>query len=398
MTRIIGLVGKPNCGKSTFFNASTMAGAEIANYPFTTIKANRGVGFVRVKCACKELGVECKPNHGSCHNGTRLVPIDLLDVAGLVKGAHEGKGLGNQFLDDLRQADALLHIIDSAGATDAEGKPCNPGEHNPVEDVAFLEEEIDLWFLSLLKKDWQKLTREIQQMKKDVAKGLAERFSGLGVTESMIIKAAKDSELNINEPANWDEAGLKQFATKMREISKPILLCANKCDIQEAEKNLKPLEETGNMTIPTSADSELALRRAAEKNLIKYYPGETDFTFEEGLSDEQKKGLTFIKGNVLKKFNGTGVQQALDKAAFEMLDLIAVFPVEDENKYTDKNGNPLPDVHLVPKGTTAKQLAYKIHTDIGDKFICGVNAKTKMKLGADHELKDGDVIKISCSK
>jgi len=398
MSKLIGLVGKPNCGKSTFFNAATMAGAEIANYPFTTIKANRGVGFVRVKCACKELGIECKPNHGSCHNGTRLVPIDLLDVAGLVKGAHEGKGLGNQFLDDLRQADALLHIIDAAGATDAEGKQCNPGEHDPVEDVAFLEEEIDLWFLSLLKKDWQKLAREIQQMKKDVAKELAERFSGLGVTEHMIIKAARDSELNIEDPAGWDEAGLLKFASKMRQISKPILLCANKCDIPEAEKNIKPLEDTGNFVVSTSADSELALRRAAEKNLIKYYPGNSDFEFGEGLSDEQKKGLEFIRETVLKKFNTTGVQQALDKAAFEMLGLIAVFPVEDEGKYTDKHGNVLPDVHLVQKGTTAKQLAYKIHTDIGDSFICGVDARTKMKLGADHALKNGDVVKIRCSK
>jgi hypothetical protein len=202
----------------------------------------------------------------------------------------------------------------------------------------------------------------------------------------------------LEDPANWDEDALLKFAGRMREISKPIMLCANTCDIPEAEKNLKPLENTENMLISTSADSELALRRAAEKDLINYYPGETDFTFGEGLSDSQKKGLTFIKDNVLKKFNGTGVQQALDKAAFEMLDLIAVFPVEDENKYTDKNGNVLPDVHLVSKGTTTKQLAYKIHTDIGENFICGVNAKTKMKLGADHELKNGDVIKISCSK
>jgi len=398
MAKLLGIVGKPNTGKSTFLNAAALVNVPVASYPFTTIKANRGVGFVRVQCACKELGVQCAPNHGSCHDGTRLVPIELLDVAGLVPGAHEGKGLGNQFLDDLRQADALIHIVDAAGATDSEGKQCNAGEHDPVEDVKFLEEEIDLWFLSLLKKDWQKLAREIKQMKKDVAKELAERFSGLGVTEHMIIKAARDSDLNLEDPVNWDEGGLKTFATRMREISKPILLCANKCDIPEAEKNLKALEDTGGLVVPASADSELALRRATEKDLIKYYPGQSDFEFKEGLSDEQKKGLEFIKETVLKKFNGTGVQQALDKAAFEMLGLIAVFPVEDENKYTDKKGNVLPDVHLVPKGTTTKQLAYKIHTDIGDTFICGVDARTKMKLGTDHELKNGDVVKISCSK
>lgn len=395
---LIGLTGKPNCGKSTMFNAATLANAPIASYPFTTIKPNRGVGYVKAKCPCKEFGVECNPNNSSCTNGTRFVPVELLDVAGLVPGAHEGKGLGNQFLDDLRQADALIHVVDAAGATDAEGKSCEPGAHDPVEDVKFLEEEIDLWFLGLINKDWPKITREIQQLKKEVHKELAERFSGLGIKEGYIVKAAKSADLDINAPAAWSDSDLRNFATELRKCSKVILICANKCDLPAAGKNLETLKSTENIVIPTSADSELALRRAAEKKLIEYTPGDSDFTINGELEEKFKNALEFIRENVLKKYGNTGVQQALDKAAFEALNLIVVYPVEDENKYADKHGNVLPDAFLVPRGTTTRELAYKVHTDIGENFICGIDARTKMKLSADHELKDGDVVKISSSK
>src|SRR3989338_2051590 len=119
---LIGLVGKPSVGKSTFFKAATLAEVEIASYPFTTIKPNHGVGFVKIECIEKELNTKCNPNHGFFLQGQRFVPIDLMDVAGLVPGASEGKGLGNQFLYDLRQADAFIHIVDVYGETDAEGK------------------------------------------------------------------------------------------------------------------------------------------------------------------------------------------------------------------------------------------------------------------------------------
>src|SRR3989338_6474207 len=109
---LLGLVGKPSAGKSTFFKAATLAEVAIASYPFTTIKANQGVGYVKIDCIDKEFKVQCNPNHGFCINGKRFVPVDLLDVARLVPGASEGKGLGNQFLDDLTKADALISILD----------------------------------------------------------------------------------------------------------------------------------------------------------------------------------------------------------------------------------------------------------------------------------------------
>ena len=97
---LIGIVGKTNCGKSTFFKAATLANVEIANRPFVTLKPNQGIGFVKVECPEKQAGKKCSPNHGFCVNGERFIPIKLIDVAGLVPEAHLGKGRGNEFLDD----------------------------------------------------------------------------------------------------------------------------------------------------------------------------------------------------------------------------------------------------------------------------------------------------------
>ena len=115
MPRIVGVVGKPNVGKSTFFSAATLAHVAIANYPFTTIKPNRGMGYVRTPCVCQEFNVTDTPGNSTCINRIRLVPVELVDCAGLVPGAWQGRGLGNQFLDEIRQADALIHIVDAVG-------------------------------------------------------------------------------------------------------------------------------------------------------------------------------------------------------------------------------------------------------------------------------------------
>lgn len=383
MAKIVGIVGKPNCGKSTFFNACTLAHAEIANYPFTTIKPNRGVAYVKVPCPCKEFNVKCNPQNSTCKDGERFIPIEMLDVAGLVPGAHLGKGIGNQFLDDLRQAHGLIHIVDASGSTDENGKQCEPGTHNPLRDVKFLEQEIDLWFVALLEKDWAKMMREIDAGHKDSHKEVAKRLSGFSIEERQVVLAMKEAGL-----------GLESFAKSIRKIAKPIIVCANKCDLKESEKFLESLKQVG--AIPASADSELALRRAAEKELIDYTPGNSDFAVKEisGITEQQKNALESIRKNVLQKFGSTGVQHVINKAVFEVLNLIVTYPVEDENKFTDKHGNVLPDAHLVPRGTTCKELAYRVHTEIGEKFICAIDARTKRRLGAEHVLKENDIIRI----
>ena len=155
----IGLVGKPSSGKSSFFKAATMINVQIADYPFTTIKPNTGMGYVTTECVCKKYGVKCNPNNSLCVDGIRFVPVKLIDVAGLVPDAHLGKGMGNQFLDDLRQADCLIHVVDCSGLTDAEGKQTK--DHNPCEDVRFLEREIDLWFIKIIERALEKYKKEV---------------------------------------------------------------------------------------------------------------------------------------------------------------------------------------------------------------------------------------------
>ena len=168
-SRLLGVVGKPNTGKSTFFSAATFVAAEIANYPFTTIKPNRGVGYVRTPCVHEEFKVKDNPKNSLCLDGVRLVPVELIDIAGIVPGAWEGRGLGNQFLDEIRRADALIHVVDASGGTDCEGKSCKPGEHDPLEDVKFLEREITMWMVTILKKDWSKIARTAEADKKGIA-------------------------------------------------------------------------------------------------------------------------------------------------------------------------------------------------------------------------------------
>lgn len=395
---LIGIVGKPNVGKSTFFSAATMAPAEIANYPFTTIKPNRGVAYVRAKCPHAELGHPCNPRNSNCENGTRLVPVELLDVAGLVPDAYKGKGLGNQFLDDLRQADAFIHIIDSTGGTDCEGNNVASCSHDPMEDVRFLEDEIAQWMRGILEKGWEKSARQAHLEGLKVHELIHQKFTGLGVSENAISAALRETPLPENI-MGWKEAEMLKLCHVIRRNSKPLMIALNKADATPPEFLKKMTDQPGYITIPTMAETELALRKASKGNLLTYVPGSNGFTINDPskLNPAQKKALDYMNQNMLR-LNGTGIQNALETAAFKLLDLIVVYPVEDETKWTDHNGNVLPDALLIKRGATAKDLAYKIHTDLGDNFIRGINARTKRVVGHDHVLQDGDVMSIISKK
>jgi hypothetical protein len=382
----IGLVGKANSGKSTFFKAATLIDVKIASYPFTTIESNTGIAHIIVDCVCKEFGVKCDPKTGKCENGKRFVPVKLIDVGGLVPGAHLGKGIGNKFLDDLRQASTLIQIVDCSGLTDSEGKPTKG--YDPSREIEFLAEEIDLWFAGIIKKALEKFKRKLPTSSRtDLVQMLTDQLSGLEVKKEHIEQALEKTFIE----------DIDQFAKTIREISKPILIAANKIDLKPAQENFEELKEKFKLLIPTSADAETALKKASQQELIDYLPGD-GFEVKGKLDEKQSKALEFIKKEVIDKYSSTGVQDCLDKAVFELLDYIVVYPVANANKLTDKDGKILPDAFLVPKGTTVKELAFIVHTELGEKFICGIDARTKRKLSADYELKNNDVVEIAFSK
>ncbi len=398
---LIGLVGKPNSGKSTFFKALTLAEVEISNRPFVTIKPNTGIGYVKTEDVAQEFNKVSNPREGFVLEKYRFVPVQILDVAGLVPGAHEGKGLGLSFLNDLNQADLLIHIVDVSGSTNETGSPVKPLSYNPANDIKFLEKELDYWFLSILKKGWTSFSRAlVSQENQNIKKALAKQLSGLKVTEDIVEEAINSLKL-VHHPLQWSEEDLLTLSSELRKKTKPIIIAANKIDIEGSKYRLDKLKQEfpDYIIISCSAESELALREAAKHNLIKYIPGENNFNIinETKLTDQQKKALNFIKENILKEFTSTGVQEILDLAVFRLLNYIAVFP-GGVNKLEDSQGRVLPDCFLMPEQSTALDFAYKLHSEIGKNFIRAIDIRTKRVLGKDYKLKHKDIIEIVIKK
>ncbi|MCC6011333.1 MAG: redox-regulated ATPase YchF [Desulfurococcaceae archaeon] len=399
LEKIIGVVGKTNVGKSTLFSAMTMIPVKIADHPFTTIEPNVGVAYVKKRCVHVELGLSnCNPRSGFCVKGFRFIPVKVMDVAGLVPGAHRGRGLGNKFMDDLRQADVLIHVVDAAGSTDLDGNRVKPGTADPVEEAKSILFEINEWFKNVITRIWEnKISRTIITAQNPV-EVIYQNISGLNVKRAHVIEAIRRAGLESKHPKNWNTSDVVEFSFKLREVSKPIIIAANKVDFPEAKDNVKRLMEefSGENIVPVSALAELIIRKASQAGLIEYTPGDADFEIKNpaALTREQLKVLEMIRDNVLKPYGSTGVQELLRRAVFDKLKLIAVYPVADESRMSDHSGNVLPDAYLVERGTTVRELAYLIHTALGDGFLYAIDAKRRRRVGESHILEDDDVVKI----
>ena len=386
----IGLLGKANVGKSTFFSAATETAVASGNFPFTTIEPNVGVAYVQSDCACKHF--DLKHDNELCINGTRLIPIKLIDVAGLVPGAHEGKGLGNQFLDDARQAEVLIHVVDIAGTTDIQGQSVPIGTHNPLEDVTFVQDEFDQWFIEILKREWDKITREVDQKRAKLTDGIANRFSGLGIKDYQVQLVLQKQGLITRNPKEWSDSDIENFVKELRKTTKPMIIAANKADLCQ---DLDIMKKISDIVIPCSAETELLLRKATKAGIISYNSGDKGFKInaEKEIPAPQQKALDLVN-TIFSKIESTGIQKILNTAVFDSLNLITVFPVEDETKLTNKDGVILPDTKLLPQDSTAKDLAGLIHADIAKGFLHAIDCKTKQRISGEQKLKHGDVIKI----
>jgi ribosome-binding ATPase YchF (GTP1/OBG family) len=385
----LALAGKPNAGKSTFYTAATMADVEVGNYPFTTIDANRGVSYARTDCPCLDRERRC--GNDTCHDGKRYVPIELLDVAGLVPGAHEGRGLGNQFLDELTTADAILHVVDASGGTDEEGQPVDVGSHDPVEDIDFIEREMDRWLAGIVDRNWESIERQSRSPDFDIDDALTEMLTGVGATELDVARVLRRVDYP-GDPRGWDDDDRRRLAAEIRAETKPIITVANKVDVAP-DGNVERLRAAAETVIPATADGELALRRGSEAGVVAYDPGDAEFDIVGDVSDSQAEGLERVR-DAMAQWGGTGVQRALNTGVYDVLDRITAYPVENETKWSDGQGRMLPDAHLLPRGATPLDLAYAVHSDIGEGYLHAVDARAQRRIGEDHELEEGDVVKI----
>jgi len=383
----VALAGKPNAGKSTFYKAATMADVDVGNYPFTTIDPNRGVTHARTRCPCLDREERC----GNCEDGVRYVPIELLDVAGLVPGAHEGRGLGNQFLDALTDADVILAVVDASGGTNEEGEPVEVGTYDPVEEADFVEEELEQWLVGIIERNWESVVRKSRSPDFDIDDALTEMLTGFGATEYDIAASLRALDYP-DDPQQWTDEDQERLARDIRQRTKPIVLVANKADIAPPE-NLERLAESDKPVIPATADGELALRNAADAGVIEYNPGDDDFDVVGDVSDAQMQGLETIR-EVLAEHGGTGVQEAINTAVYDVLDMVTAYPVQNETRWTDGTGDMLPDAFLLARGSTPKDLAFAVHSDIGEGYLHAVDARSKRRIAEDYELEEGDVIKI----
>ena len=398
----LGLIGKTNTGKTTFFNAATLSTEEISSYPFTTKKPISGTTNAISLCVHPEFKVQDNPNNSKCVDGWRYIPIEIIDLPGLIKDAWRGKGLGNQFLSIAAQSDALLHVVDASGGIDSTGQISETGTGDPISDFADIEEELTMWYQKILEGNRDKVSKSINSGE-DTNEAITELYRGIGVNINHVQDAMISANLTEKAFDDFDLVDSKKFATTLRRISKPTLIVANKVDVEGADKNFDRLRERFNemIVIPASGDSEFSLRLAEQKGLIKYSPGSEQFEIikSDELNEKQVHALEFIKKGIMGEYMRTGVQFAINIAVFKLLKMNSIYPVADDKNLSDKKGRILPDLILLKDGATVNDLAREIHSDLTKGLLYAKDLRYNLRLPTDYQLRDRDVVSlISASK
>lgn len=329
---------------------------------------------------------KCKPNYGSCLNGKRSVPIELLDVAGLVPGAHEGKGLGNKFLDDLRHADALIHVVDVSGTTDAEGKATRG--YDPSVDIEWLRGEIVRWIQGNLMEKWGSIKRRHVAVKATAVDTLQAQFSGYGSTSNIVARCL--DRLQLKQPLEeWSDETIVKVVNAFTDEKFPTILALNKIDHPDADRNIAKIakQQPPDSIVLCSAISEVFLRRLAKQGYIKYKEGAEYLDTREDLieqgdpdggglkemDDKLSQRIENLKDMVLYRFGSTGVVQVLTRAA-ELLGLVPVFPVKNIHTYgsgISGSSAVFRDCVLVKKNSTVADVARKVMGDAPIAFVEG---------------------------
>ncbi|KAI9205513.1 P-loop containing nucleoside triphosphate hydrolase protein [Polychytrium aggregatum] len=393
---LLAFVGKPSAGKSSFLNAVTDAQAKVGNFPFTTIKPNHGVSYIPVDCPCKRFGkqAQCSPRYGKCIDGTRYLPIKILDVAGLVPGASEGQGLGNQFLDDLRTADALIHVVDVSGTTDQNGK--ETAGYDPINDINWLRSEIHNWVFNNLHKRWGSIVRRHVAIKALPAETLQNQFSGYGSTVSLCHRFME--KCGIKEALEtWDDDTLHAIVDAFLDERFPTVIALNKIDLPDSDKNIDRIcrKYDESRIVLTSALAEVFLRKLHKQKFIKYFEGTDSFELAEDqidpseeeklkpLDEKTRSRLEKVQDMVLFRYGHTGVLEAVKKAV-DLLGMIPVYPVKNINNFSSfgRDNRVFRDCLLVPPETTVRDLAKMVHPDL-DKYYLYAETIGSIRLGED---------------